>query len=239
MIMEKKVLALIPARAGSKGLPRKNIRPFRGKPLLQWSVEHGLSSRYVDKVVVTTDSEEFANVARKCGAVAPFIRPKSLASDMAASVDVILHAVDFLEERGEMFDILVLLEPTSPLREPQDIDDALELLLSVPGAESVVSVSRTEAHHPAFLMKKSETAFLEPYLSDFKVIRRQDIAALYFLDGTIYASRVEALRKRRSFYHEKTLGYEVPKYKSFEIDDQNDFVICEALHRANFPEKEQ
>lgn len=238
MIAGKKVLAIVPARAGSKGLPGKNVRPFRGKPLLQWSVEHGLSSRCVDKIVVSTDSEEFADVARKCGAAVPFLRPEFLASDTATSVDVILHAVDFLEERGEFFDILTLLEPTSPLRAPEDIDNALELLLSESEAESVVSVSRTEAHHPAFLMQMMGDKFLKPYLSDFKVIRRQEITPLYFLDGTVYVSRIEALRRRRSFYHERTLGYEVPKYKSFEVDDLDDFIICEALHRVKFPEKE-
>lgn len=238
MIAGKKVLALVPARAGSKGLPGKNIRPFCGKPLLQWSVEHALFSRSVDKVVVSTDSEEFADVARKCGAAVPFLRPESLASDTATSVDVILHAVDFLEERGEAFDILVLLEPTSPLRMPEDIDNALGLLFSAPEAESVVSIARTEAHHPAFLMRKKAVGFLEPYLPDFKVVRRQDISPLYFLDGTVYVSWIEALRRRKSFYHEKTLGYEVPKYKSFEIDDLDDFIICEALHRAKWLEKE-
>jgi len=238
VIADKSVLALVPARAGSKGLPGKNIRDFCGKPLLQWSVEHGLSSRYVDKVLVSTDSEEFAEIARKGGAEVPFLRPEHLASDMAASVDVILHAVDFLEKRARRFDILVLLEPTSPLRKPEDIDGALELLLSRPEAESVVSISLTEAHHPAFLMKTKEAGFLEPFLTDFKVIRRQDISPLFFLDGTVYISWIDALRRRRSFYHEKTLGYEVPKYQSFEVDDMDDFIICEALYRAKFVAKE-
>ncbi len=238
MIAEKKVLALIPARAGSKGLPGKNIRPFCGKPLLQWSVEHGLSSRYVDKVLVSTDSEDFAAIARKGGAEVPFLRPGDLASDTAASVDVILHAVDYLEGMGEKFSLLVLLEPTSPLRKPEDIDRALEFLLSRPEAESVVSVSLTEAHHPAFLMKRRETGFLEPFLTDFKVVRKQDISPLFFLDGTVYISWMDALRRRRSFYHDKTLGYEVPKYQSFEVDDGDDFIICEALYRAKFVAKE-
>lgn len=238
MISEKTVLALVPARAGSKGLPGKNIRPFCGKPLLQWSVEHGLSSKYVDKVVVSTDSEEFAEIARKGGAHVPFLRPKSLATDVASSIDVILHGINYLERHGEEFNILVLLEPTSPLRRPDDIDRALERLLSVPEAESVVSVSLTEAHHPAFLMKKRKEGFIVPYLPDFSVVRRQDITPLFFLDGTVYISWTEALKRRRSFYHDRTLGYEVPKYQSFEVDDMDDFIICEALFRAKFSEKE-
>lgn len=238
MISGKKVLAVIPAREGSKGLPGKNIRLFRGKPLLLWSVEHGMSSRFVDRVIVSTDSEEYAVIVQNSGVDVPYLRPKSLASDTATSVDVILHAVDFLEAHGEAYDILALLEPTSPLRNPKDIDEALELLLSRPEAESVVSISLIEAHHPAYLMEKMATGFLKSYLPNFKVIRRQDIQPLHFLDGTVYISWIDALRARKSFYHEKTLGYEVPKYQSFEIDDMDDFIICEALHRAKFPVKE-
>jgi CMP-N,N'-diacetyllegionaminic acid synthase len=238
MISGKKVLAVIPAREGSKGLPGKNIRPFRGKPLLLWSVEHGISSRFVDRVIVSTDSEEYAVIVQNSGGCVPCLRPKSLATDTATSVEVVLHAVAFLEAHGDAYDILALLEPTSPLRKPEDIDGALELLLSKPDAESVVSISPTEAHHPAYLMKKMSTGFLQPYLPNFKVIRRQDIQPLHFLDGTVYISWINALRTRKSFYHERTLGYEVPKYQSFEIDDMDDFIICEALHRAKFPEKE-
>lgn len=232
MIENKRVLAIVPARAGSKGLPGKNIRLFCGKPLLQWSVEHGLSSRYVDRVIVSTDSSEFADIARRSGALVPFLRPAHLSSDTAKSADVVLHAVDFLEERGDIFDVLVLLEPTSPLRNPKDIDNAVELLVAEPEAESVVSISRVEAHHPSFLMKKNEAGFIEPYLSDFRVVRRQDITQLFFLDGTVYASLVGSFKARKGFYHAKTLGYEVPKYKSFEIDDLDDFIICEALFRS-------
>eukprot|EP00831_Metopus_contortus_P066154 TRINITY_DN59033_c0_g1_i1.p3 TRINITY_DN59033_c0_g1~~TRINITY_DN59033_c0_g1_i1.p3 ORF type:complete len:201 (-),score=47.51 TRINITY_DN59033_c0_g1_i1:21-623(-) len=151
MIAGKRVLALVPARAGSKGLPGKNIKPFCGKPLLLWSVEHGLASSYVDSVVVSTDSREFAEIAKKGGAEVPFIRPEHLASDTAASIDVMLHTVDFLEARGDLYDILVLLEPTSPLRKPEDIDKALEVLCSHPHAESIVAISLTEAQHPVFL----------------------------------------------------------------------------------------
>lgn len=238
MISGSKVLALVPARAGSKGLPDKNIRPFCGKPLLQWSVEHGLASRYVDRVVVSTDSDTYADIARKAGADVPFLRPPSLASDTSTSFDAILHAVDTLVGQGETYAILVLLEPTSPLRMPEDIDGALDLLLSTPGAESVVSVARVESQHPAFLMKMAASGFLEPYLPDFKPCRRQDISPLHFLEGTVYASRIDALRRHGGFHHGKTIGYEVPPYRSFEVDSPEDFIICEALHKAIFQHKE-
>ncbi len=238
MIEDKKVLALVPARAGSKGLPGKNIRPFCGKPLLQWSVEHGLQARYVDKVIVSTDSEEFAQIARQAGGDVPFIRPAELSSDLSSSIDVILHAVEYLEAHDERYNILALLEPTSPLRRPQDIDGALESLLQNKNAESIVSVSQVEAHHPAFLMRQGKDGFLTPFLSDFEVLRRQDVAPLHFLDGTLYISWVNAIKKRKGFYHEATLGYEMPKYQSFEVDDMDDFIISEALFRAYRSRKE-
>ncbi len=232
MIEGKKVLALVPARAGSRGLPGKNIRPFCGKPLLLWSVEHGLASSYVDNVVVSTDSREFAEIAKKGGAEVPFFRPEYLASDTAASIDVMLHAVDFLEARGDLYDILVLLEPTSPLRKPEDIDKALEALCSHPHAESIVAISLTEGQHPVFLMHKMQNDFLQSYKADFRALRRQEIPPLYFLTGTVYASFIDSLRRNRGFCHDKTLGYEVPKNQSFEIDDADDFIICEALLKA-------
>lgn len=238
MILGKKLLAVVPARSGSKGLQGKNVRIFREKPLLQWSVEHGLGSQFVDKVIVSTDSEEIATVARQCGATVPFIRPWELATDTATSIDVLMHSIDFMEKNGDFFDLVVMLEPTSPLRSSKDIDTAVQMLIDDPSAESVVSVSKVESHHPSFLMKKSELNFISPYLENFKILRRQEISPLFFLDGTVYVSWIESLRKRKSFYHDNTLGYEVPKYKSFEIDDFDDFIICEALHKFKFSEKE-
>lgn len=232
MINSKSVLALVTARGGSKGLPGKNLRPLLGKPLIAWSIEHGLASRYVDDVVVSTDDEGIASAARAHGAQLPFMRPAELASDTATSVDVILHAVDTLAGEGRRYDLLVLLEPTSPLREPADIDRALETLLANPQAESIVGVAKVESGHPAFLLRR-DGDFLAPYSQqEFGAKRRQDISELFFLEGTVYVSWVESLRRRRGFYHERTLPHIVPKYKSFEIDDITDFVVVEALMAA-------
>lgn len=232
MIDGKSVLSVVPARGGSKGLPGKNVRPLHGKPLIGWSVEHGLQSRYVDAVVVSTDNDGIAEVARAHGAEVPFIRPAALATDTASSIDVILHTVDTLEQGGRRYDLLVLLEPTSPLREPDDIDRALEALLGQTDAQSIVGVAKAEASHPAFLLRRKEQ-FLEPYSrQEFGAKRRQEIDELFFLEGTIYVSWMEALRSWRSFYHPRTMPFEVPKYKSFEVDDLTDFIIVEALMAA-------
>lgn len=222
----------MPARGGSKGLPGKNVRLLHGKPLIAWSIEDGLESRYVDAVVVSTDEETIAKVAREHGAEAPFLRPAALATDTANSIDVILHTIDALEERGRRYDLLVLLEPTSPLREPTDIDGALEALLDHTDSQSIVSVAKAEASHPAFLFRRKDQ-FLKPYASkEFSAKRRQDINDLFFLEGTVYVSWIAALRSRRSFYHERTMPFEIPKYKSFEVDDLTDFIIIEALMTA-------
>lgn len=231
MINEKSVIAIIPARGGSKGLPRKNIKELCGKPLIAWSIEAGLGSRYIDEVIVTTDSEEIAHIARAFGASVPFMRPTELASDTATSFDAIKHALDYCEnELNKKFDYIVLLEPTSPLRDRNDIDMAIEQLLSNPQASALVGICKTESQNPAFLVKKNDENFLVGYENkNMKVLRRQDISDVYFFEGSIYVSHIETLLNEKTFYHETTLGYEVPKWKALEVDDLDDFVMIEAL----------
>lgn len=229
MIDGRRVLALVPARSGSKGLPGKNIRDLCGSPLIQWSIDAGLSARTVDRVVVSTDGPEIATVAIACGASVPFLRPAELAGDDSSSIDVVIHALDALAQTGDVFDIVVLLEPTSPLREAVDIDNALARMQeSLAGA--IVSVCRAESSHPAFVVRQTNQGRLRPFLAGLPTgLRRQEIEPMFYLDGSIYASNVETLRQWRSFYHEDTAAYEVPKWKSFEIDDIEDFEIVEAL----------
>lgn len=229
MIAERKVLALVPARGGSKGLPGKNIRSLCGRPLIQWSIDTALACDEIDAVVVSTDDEQIAAVAAAAGAEVPFLRPPALAGDTASSIDVVIHALDFLERNGRVFDIVLLLEPTSPLREVADIQVALRRMVDT-GAAAIVSVCRAESTHPAFMFRTTGQGRLEPFLSASPTgVRRQEIEPLFYLEGTLYASTVEALRERRSFYHEDTLAYEVAKWKALEIDDIEDFQMVEAL----------
>ena len=187
MIGGKSVLAIIPARGGSKGLPGKNIRSMCGKPLIGWSILQGLESQYIDEVLVTTDSQEILDIAKKCGANAPFIRPKSLADDDASSIDVLIHAVDYLSEAGRIYDYLVLLESTSPLRDVSDIDGAIELLMNNELSESVVGVTKVEGAHPSFLFT-IQNELLKPILGiEPNGLRRQDLKDDYYcLEGSIY-----------------------------------------------------
>jgi N-acylneuraminate cytidylyltransferase/CMP-N,N'-diacetyllegionaminic acid synthase len=229
MIGGARVLGLITARGHSKGLPGKNIRPLCGKPLIEWSISAAKGASYVDRIVVSTDSTAIAEIAQRAGANVPFQRPPELATDTASSVDVVMHAIDMLAKTERAFDIVVLLEPTSPLRESLDIDEAVERLVRT-GAGAVVSVCRAVSAHPAFMFSQDKNGRLRPYLGrQPNGLRRQDLDPVFFLDGTLYVSRTDVLRNKRSFYHEDTVAFEVPKWKSLEIDDLDDFTIIEAL----------
>jgi CMP-N,N'-diacetyllegionaminic acid synthase len=230
MIDGKRVLAIVPARKGSKGLPLKNVRPLAGKPLLAWPIAAARASAHVDRVIISTDDQGFADLAVEHGADAPFLRPAELASDTAPSIGFILHAVETLAEAGDVYDYVVLLEPTSPLTEGSDVDAALEQLVAG-DADAIVGVSKLEATHPAFAVRKADDGGITPYAaaSFGEMPRRQDIEPLFVLDGTLYASTVEALKRERGFCHARTLGYETARHKAHEVDDLVDFICIEAI----------
>lgn len=226
------MLGIILARGGSKGLPGKNIRPLLGKPLIEYTIEHALASKYVKKVVVSTDDEEIASVAKNAGAEVPFMRPSHLASDKAPSVDAILHAVDFYKEKGLDFSKIALLEPTSPLRLPKDIDNAFLQLQNTPGATAIVGMTSMVCSHPAFAYSLNQSSFIKSFNASDVVQRRQELADLYYPEGTIYISDIGVLRERRTFYHANSIAFLVEKWRAFEIDDIEDFLIIEALMTA-------
>jgi N-acylneuraminate cytidylyltransferase/CMP-N,N'-diacetyllegionaminic acid synthase len=215
MIEDKSVLAIVPARGGSKGLPGKNKRLLQGKPLVAWPIATALGARAVDKVLCTTDDAEIREIALAHGAAAPFLRPAHLASDTASSIDAILHAVDHLAEQGERYDYVLVLEPTSPLTTSSDI----------------VGIAKVESTHPEYDVRLGADGRISPYTApDFKSLkRRQEIEPLHFLEGSLYISTVASLRAERGFYHRRTLGYEVPRWKSIEIDELVDFLFVETL----------
>ena len=235
---DKRTLALIPARGGSKGLPRKNVLEVGGKPLIAWSVEAGLASAHVDAVVVTTDDAEIAEVARAHGAEVPFLRPAELALDTSPSIDAVLHALDALVADGREFDYLALLEPTSPLRAPGDLDRAIELLAANEAeTDAVVSVGEVHMEHPS-IVKRIAHGRLEPYVPEsVKVTRRQELGRAYFPYGVIYLSKVSSLRETRSFYPERTIPMLIERWQNYEIDDVYDMVCVDAIlsyrHREN------
>ena len=151
-----------------------------------------------------------------------------MAQDDSSSFDAIEHTLEF-NEYNNQYDILVLLEPTSPLREVEDIDNALEKLISLKGAKSIVGISLSESQNPAFLLSLDEQGIVKPLGSFNNNLRRQDLEKVYFLEGTIYASWIKTYLRERGFYHEKPAGYIVPKWKSFEVDDIVDWYCIDAI----------
>lgn len=230
MIDGKRVLAIIPARKGSKGLPLKNVRPLGGKPLLAWPIAAARASRHVDRVIISTDDQGFADIAVAHGADAPFLRPAELASDSAPSIGFILHAVDALAAAGEAYDYVVLLEPTSPLTEGSDVDAALERL-AASDADAIVGVTALETNHPAYAVRLRDDGVIDPLQpGGFAAMpRRQDLEPVFGLDGSLYISTVEALRREHGFCHGRTLGYRTARHKAHEVDDLVDFLCIEAI----------
>lgn len=229
MYRDKKILAIIPARGGSKGLPGKNIKPLLGKPLIGWSIEQAQASKYIDEIFVSTDSREIGQVACTFGIEVSDYRPEELAVDTAPSSAFILYTLNLYQTKGIFFDYFILLEPTSPLRTVEDIDGSIEILVNHPIAESIVGVCKVGCAHPAFLVKMGENGILNPYLKEMGVLRRQETEDLYFFEGSTYVSKVCSYVKYKSFYHDKTLPYIIPKSRAFEIDDAEDWNIIESI----------
>ncbi len=230
MIDNLRVLVIITARSGSKGLPGKNSKNLNGKPLIAWPILAAKGSSYVDKIIVSTDGEYIARIAQEYGADVPFIRPEELAQDTSTSIDVVEHVLDFLAQQQENFDYLVLLEPTSPLTECIDIDNAIEQLHNnTVNAKAIVGVTAVEDSHPDFCLSVNNKGCIVSYQENFSSPRRQEISDVYRFDGSLYISDISTLLEKKSFYHQQTLPYIVPKWKSFEIDDLTDFICIEAI----------
>jgi CMP-N-acetylneuraminic acid synthetase len=236
MINGRSVLAIIPARGGSKGLPGKNIRDLCGKPLIGWSIEKAKRSRHLDVVLVTTDSPDIANVSRRHGAVVPFLRPVELATDEASTHDVIRHALAYYRvDKRQEFDYTVLLEPTSPLREDDDIDRMLEALDSRAGEfDAIVSVGRV-GEHPAIMKRLLDDGRIEPFCSDLaQTTRRQDNAPAYFPFGVAYIAKTRALLDENTFYTRRCMAFPIKRYQNYEIDDVYDWVCVESVMKREW-----
>lgn len=219
-MQSNKVLALITARGGSKGLPRKNVLLAGGKPLLAWTVDAAISAECVERVVLSSDDHEIMDAARSAGCDVPFCRPAHLASDVATSIDVVLHALDQLPG----YEYVVLLQPTSPLRTAADIDAAFKLMIES-GAPSCVSACEVD-QSPYLMFRTKDGNKVERLLpEDSRVIRRQDLPLIYVLNGAIYIARVDWLRQSKSFLGEGCIAYVMTKERSLDIDNAEDFEI--------------
>ena len=224
MIHNKKILAVITARTGSKRLPNKNILKLNNKPLIVWSIEATLQSKYIDETIVSTDSQTIKKISEKHGAKVPFIRPEKLANDTANSIAVLNHAIDFYRNQ---FDYILLLQPTSPLRTTKDIDTAIELLSN--DTKAVVSVCETE-HSPLWSNTLPENHSMKNFIKDeIKNKRSQDLSIYYRLNGAIYIAEIEYFLEHNGFFGNNTIAYIMDQRKSIDIDTKLDFMFAEAI----------
>lgn len=228
MYKNKKILCVIPARGGSKGLPGKNIKLLCGKPLIAYSIEHARRSKYIDRTIVSTDTREIAAIARRQGAEVPFLRPKKLARDKSSTVDALLHAADWMEKKEEFnFDIIVLLHVTTPLRSTEDVDKSIELLFKGT-VDNVFSV--TEAHrNPYFNMVEVKKNGKVALVKNGLYVTRQSAPRVYDMNSSIYVWWKDVLKNKKSVFPGKTRVYLMPKERSVDIDDHVDFKIAEML----------
>jgi len=228
MYKNKKILALITARGGSKGIPNKNIKILGNKPLLAWTIDEAKKSQYIDRLILSSDSENIINIANKYGCEAPFVRPKELAEDTSSSIDVILHAVKTINEE---FDYLMLLQPTSPFREVVDIDKVIEQTIDS-NVELMISISRVKKH-PSYLYK-IENDKLIPYIDVNKQLRRQDMPETYEHNGAIYFCTIGYIKKNKTYNNKNAVGYEMFGNANLDIDTSEDWEYAEYLIEKGF-----
>lgn len=220
--MSDRTLAVIPARGGSKRVPRKNVREVGGKPLIAHTIQDAKDADLINKAIVSTDDDEIAEVSRRHGAEVPFIRPSELATDTAGLAGVITHALNWASREGEQYDFVCALQVTSPLRTADDVDGTLARLAES-GADSSLSVSEYLAP-PQWAVNPDNQGYLEEYFETGSLWtdepeRSQDVPELLHPNGAVFAATTEAWQTHESFYTPKTIGYRMPPSRSFDIDE--------------------
>lgn len=223
MIKGRKVLGLITARGGSKGVPGKNIRVVNGDPLIAWTINAGKASKYLDRLILSSDDNEIIEAAKVFGCDAPFKRESKLAKDETPSIDVVLDALN----RCPGYDWVVLLQPTSPLRLAEDIDGALEQCMQL-GAPACVSVCESE-QNPYWMYLLDADSRMKPVVGDSSKTRRQDIPKTYVLNGSVYVAKTSWLTEHKTFITPQTVAYEMPLDRSLDIDTEADIEYFSTL----------
>ncbi len=225
MYKNKKILAVIPARGGSKGIPRKNLRIVGGKPLIAWTIEAAKEANYIDRLVLSSEDAEIIEVARCWGLEAPFVRPKELAGDDIPAYLAVLDAV----ERLPGYDYVVMLQPAVPLRAPEDIDGCIGFCIDSK-ADSCVTLTETDKP-PYWMYRLGDNNRLHPILKQSlnTSIQRQDLPPTYVLNGAVCIAKTEWFIEQRKFKSQSTIGYLMPRERSADIDTELDMAICEFL----------
>lgn len=234
--MTEPVLAIIPARAGSKGIPGKNIRVLAGKPLIGHAIETARRIEGIDRVLLTTDNIDIAALGRSFGAETPFLRPPELASDDTPMLAVMQHAIRFVSEEGWKPEIIVLLQPTAPFRRDADLKEALTLLQRTPEADSVISVEPVPGHFSPHSVMKIVESYLVPFMTNSALITcRQDAPPTYSRNGQFYITRRSTLMEKNSIYGDRSIPY-ITTHKAVNLDTMSDWEAAECLaHQAGLP----
>lgn len=221
-----KVLGIIPARGGSKGVPGKNIALLHGLPVIAYSIQAAKASR-LSRTIISTDSEEIARLSLQHGGDVPFLRPAELAKDDTPTLPVLIHALDAI---GEAPDAVMILQPTSPLRRGSDIDAAITMLEQNASADSVISVVPVGDHHPARMKMIRDGELIDPPFAELvEGQRRQDLSALYLRNGAIYLTRTGVLRGQKSLKGNRCLAYVMPEERSLNIDTPYDLRLADLI----------
>lgn len=223
---QPEIIAIIPARSGSKGLPDKNIKNFAGKPLLAHTIIAAQQSGIFSEIFVSTDSEKYATIARQYGASVPFLRAGNLATDNAKIADVIVDLIWQLRKNGKKYSTFMLLQPTSPLRTAIDIRDSYNYFLTI-GAKNVVGVCEAE-HSPLWMNTLPENGSMENFLQNINR-NRQELPQYYRINGAIYIAEIENYLVKKSFYERDSYAFKMPKERSVDIDSELDFLWAETI----------
>lgn len=218
-----KVIAIIPAREGSKGIAGKNMKLFNGKPLIEWTINAALKAEFVDRVFVSTDSNQIADFSKNLGIDIPFLRPRELAKDFSYVIETVIHTINIFLE----YDYVILLQPTSPLRNSNDIDSVIKLSIEN-DFRSIVSISEAQ-YLPQLFYQLKEDASLIPLFENNKSFNRQEFSSYYILNGACYFASRKLILENKKFISDDTLGYIMPKERSIDIDTYYDWSIAEFL----------
>ena len=224
-------IAIIPARSGSKGLKDKNIKELNGKPLMAYTIEAALESGIFDCVHVSTDSEKYAEIGRQFGADVPFLRDAELAGDKSSTWDALRYVVQEYRKRGKEFELVTLLQPTSPMRNARNIKEAYEVF-EQKSADAVISICELE-HSIQIFNKLGENGSMYNFIDSNKVGARQLSDTYYRLNGAIYIQKTELLMNKQNFYNEKSYAYIMDQRHSVDIDNELDFLFVETLMKDN------
>tara|TARA_A100001011_G_C14223475_1_gene805501 strand:+ start:717 stop:1421 length:705 start_codon:yes stop_codon:yes gene_type:complete len=232
-----KVLGIIPARSGSKGIPNKNIKIINNKPLVYWTIKSALNSK-LDKVIVSTDSKKIKLISKKFGAEVPFLRPRSISKDNSKSIDLIIHALKYYNKKKINYEAVMLLQPTCPLRKSKDINSAIEILRKDSSLSSVISVQEIESTHPGRMKYLKNNIIKDPSFAASENLSRQKLKKIYLRSGLIYLSRSKNILNNKTIQGKKSYGLVTPNSRSFNIDNFNDFNIVNMIMKKKLKIKD-